>query len=269
MSVKPLSDETLPGAKLDVIKMPGHWLLARLGKRVLRPGGLELTRLLLAALNIGPTDRVVEFAPGVGATAKLALMRNPASYTGIERDGAAAARIRNYLHGATQRCLVGQAEATGLEDGRATVVYGEAMLTMQTDFQKRRIIAEAYRILERDGRYGIHELALVGDDLTSELKAQIQKDLALVAHVGARPLTADEWREHLTAAGFTVLVVRFAPMRLLEPVRFVRDEGLAVSLRFVFRLARDRDARRRVLAMRRVFRQYRNNLSAIMLMAVK
>lgn len=37
----------LPGSELDVAKMPGHWLLARLGKRVLRPGGLKLTRALL------------------------------------------------------------------------------------------------------------------------------------------------------------------------------------------------------------------------------
>jgi hypothetical protein len=33
----------LPGSELDVSRIPGHWLLARLGKRVLRPGGLELT----------------------------------------------------------------------------------------------------------------------------------------------------------------------------------------------------------------------------------
>ena len=28
--------------------MPGHWLLARLGKRVLRPGGTAMTTQLLA-----------------------------------------------------------------------------------------------------------------------------------------------------------------------------------------------------------------------------
>ena len=44
----------LPGSKLDVSRMPGHWLLARLGKRVLRPGGSELTRALLDGLAIGP-----------------------------------------------------------------------------------------------------------------------------------------------------------------------------------------------------------------------
>lgn len=44
------NDHGLPGAELSVRKMPGHWLLARLGKRVLRPrpGGLELTRRLLS-----------------------------------------------------------------------------------------------------------------------------------------------------------------------------------------------------------------------------
>ena len=34
----------------SVEKMPGHWLLASLGKRVLRPGGLELTCRLLEEL---------------------------------------------------------------------------------------------------------------------------------------------------------------------------------------------------------------------------
>ena len=43
--------------------MPAHWLLARLGKRVLRPGGLGITRALLDGLAVGPEDDVVEFAP--------------------------------------------------------------------------------------------------------------------------------------------------------------------------------------------------------------
>ena len=50
-------------------KMPGHWLLAKMGKRVLRPGGLELTRRLLSELAVTAVDDVVEFAPGLGITA--------------------------------------------------------------------------------------------------------------------------------------------------------------------------------------------------------
>ena len=42
------SDQTvLPGSELDIDRMPGHWLLARMGKRVLRPGGVETTGELL------------------------------------------------------------------------------------------------------------------------------------------------------------------------------------------------------------------------------
>ena len=34
---------THPGDGLKTEKMPGHWVLARLGKRVLRPGGMVVT----------------------------------------------------------------------------------------------------------------------------------------------------------------------------------------------------------------------------------
>jgi len=36
----------------DLCKMQGHWLLARMGKRVLRPGGLELTSQMLNLLDV-------------------------------------------------------------------------------------------------------------------------------------------------------------------------------------------------------------------------
>ena len=58
----------LPLADRPDADLPGHWLLARLGKRVLRPGGVELTRRLLAAAEVGGAD-VVELGPGLGRTA--------------------------------------------------------------------------------------------------------------------------------------------------------------------------------------------------------
>src|SRR5215216_6136706 len=97
--------ETHPGGGLKTEKMPGHWVLARLGKRVLRPGGMELTRRMLASLGIGGSDDVVEFAPGMGVTARLTLALRPASYTAVERDEAAADVVRGYLEGAGRRCV--------------------------------------------------------------------------------------------------------------------------------------------------------------------
>jgi hypothetical protein len=37
-------------AILSQRKVPGHWVLAQLGQSVLRPGGMELTRRMLAAV---------------------------------------------------------------------------------------------------------------------------------------------------------------------------------------------------------------------------
>jgi NAD(P)-dependent dehydrogenase (short-subunit alcohol dehydrogenase family) len=262
-------DCLMPGANLDTLRMPGHWLLARLGKRVLRPGGLELTHRMLEGLAIGKSDRVVEVAPGMGATAALTLAKQPASYVAIDRDEAAVAQVAKILKGETQRCHVGQAHETGLADGSASVFYGEAMLTMQPDAMKRRIIAEAFRCLERGGRYGIHEMSLQPDDVAESVKTAIFKDLSSAIHVGARPLTVEEWRALLEGEGFVAEAVAQAPMHLLEVKRFVRDEGLARSLKFLWNVLRDPDALKRVLEMRAVFRRHMAHMGAIAIVARK
>lgn len=258
-----------PGGNLATPKMPGHWVLARLGKRVLRPGGMELTRQMLDALNIVSEDDVVEFAPGLGLTAQLTLKRHPASYTAIERDAAAAEIVRSYLKGSRQKCVTGSADQTGLHAEVATVVYGEAMLTMQTPEMKRRIVTEARRLLKRGGRYAIHEMCLVGDDLDEEGKKKINQALSHAIHVGVRPLSVSEWRELMEAEGFEVQSEVRAPMHLLEPRRLLRDEGLRGTLRFIWNVVRDREARGRVLMMRNVFRRYQANLAAVTLICVK
>ena len=68
----------------EASRMQGHWLLARLGKRVLRPGGIGLTRRLLEAAGPTSTDRVIELGPGVGRTAEILLAARPASYKGVD-----------------------------------------------------------------------------------------------------------------------------------------------------------------------------------------
>jgi len=263
----PTTEGALPGAQLDVSRMPGHWLLARLGKRVLRPGGIELTRQMLASLDVGEEDDVVEFAPGLGVTTQIVTERRPASFTAVEADAQAAAHVSELLDGASQRCLVGKAHATGLPDGSASAVFGEAMLSMQTPAGKRKIIGEAHRILRPGGRYAIHELGLTPDDLPSDKKATIEKDLSRAIRVGARPLTRDEWVEALEDQGFAVVAEHTAPMSLLEPARMIADEGVMGTVRIVMNVLRDRAARKRVLTMRRTFTRYADHLNAVAFVA--
>ena len=177
--------------------------------------------------------------------------------------------MRRYLEGERRQCHVDRAEETGLPDASASVIYGEAMLTMQTAANKAAIVAEAARVLRPGGRYGIHELALEPDDLDETTRSQIQQDLSAAIHVGARPLTASEWRGLLAAHGFGVEAQVSAPMHLLEPTRFIRDEGLARTLRFVWNVARTPAARQRIRAMRATFQRYAERLAATAIVAVK
>jgi len=254
---------------MDTAKMPGHWLLARMGKRVLRPGGVVMTGRLLDALTIGPDDDVVEFAPGLGMTARETLKRHPKSFTAIERDQAAAEMVRQYLQGDHQKCVVAGAAATGLASQCATVVYGEAMLTMQPVEEKRRIVGEAARLLKPGGRYGIHEFALVPDDIAESIRKELIRDISTSIHHTAIPLTVSQWCELLSSKGLEIVTQTAVSMSLLGPRRLIRDEGLGRALRFVWNVARNGQARRRVLAMRRTFRKYQDHIKAIMLVGRK
>ncbi|HEX7322035.1 MAG TPA: methyltransferase domain-containing protein [Mycobacterium sp.] len=257
----------LPMSDRKTADLPGHWLFARLGKRVLRPGGLGLTERMLADAHLPGVD-VVELAPGMGRTAREILQRHPGTYTGVEADEDAAGVVRSVV-GERGRVVQGEASATGLDAGSADVVVGEAMLTMQTDAHKSEIAREAFRVLRPGGRYAIHELALQPDGVPTTVKDEVRTSLARAIKVNARPLTASEWTDLLTEAGFTVEKVSFAPMALLEPHRLIADEGLLGALRFVFNVLRDSDARARVLDMRSTFRKYHRHMAAIEVIAEK
>ena len=118
----------LPFESRDDDDVQGHWLLARLGKRVLRPGGAELTRTLLDHARLTDGD-VVELAPGLGRTATDIISRHPRSYRGIDNDPAAVRAVQLLVERFGD-VYVADAADTGLDDASADVVVGEAMLTL-------------------------------------------------------------------------------------------------------------------------------------------
>lgn len=262
-----MSSQPLPFADRDDLAVHGHWLLARLGKRVLRPGGVELTRTLLRESRLKGAD-VIELAPGLGRTAGEIIALSPRSYRGVEADPDAARATERTL-APIGTVVTGDAARSGLPDADADVVIGEAMLTMQGEAAKAAIVAEAVRLLRPGGRYAIHELALVPESIDDEVKTDIRRALARSIKVNARPLTILEWEQLLTGHGLVIDHVGTAPMALLDPRRIIADEGLLAALRFAANLLRQRDARRRVLAMRATFRAHRSHLRGIALIAHK
>jgi SAM-dependent methyltransferase len=225
-----------------------------------------MTARMLRTLGITSSDRIVEFAPGLGDTARRLAASEPFSYIGVDRDEGAVRRLRHDFETADWMQFVeAAAESTGLPDESATVVIAEAMLSMQSADTKRRIVQEAARLLAQSGRYAIHELCLADPCRRAALEAGLSREI----HSGIRLLTAEDWHDLLTESGFRVRCEFFAPMHLLEPARVLADEGLLGTLRILRNLARDPEARSRVISMRRTFAAHARELCAICLIAEK
>ncbi|MDO4909452.1 MAG: class I SAM-dependent methyltransferase [Corynebacterium sp.] len=226
----------------------GHWVLASLGKTVLRPGGRATTHWLLDSSDITRKD-VVEFAPGLGVTAREILSRHPQSYVGVDQ-------TVQHPYG---RVIKGSAQESGLPSECADVVIGEAMLSMQSEKNKAAIMTEAARLLRPGGLYLIHELLLLDDSVEEE----VRKDLARAIKVNARPSTLEEWTAIAEAAGFERLTYRPAPMGLLDPKQMLADEGPLGVARIMFNAARKPEARKRMLQMRSTFLKHKEDLGSI------
>ena len=255
----------LPQSDRDPAHLQGHWLLARIGKRVLRPGGKKLTERMLANTDIAGKD-VVEFAPGLGLTTRAILERGPKSYRGVDRDPQVVgiiSRLTSEKATIPASCVQRDAADTGLESSSADVVVGEAMLTMQTEHGKKAIIGEVFRLLRAGGTYSIHELGLQPDNLDESVEEEVRKALARSIKVNARPLTEQKWREVLEGEGFEVLWSGKEPMALLDMKRNIADEGIGGVLRILRNVLGNKDIRARVLNMKRTFNKYRNELTGI------
>ena len=250
-------------------RMQGHWLLAKLGKRILRPGGRALTAKLLEQAKPAGGDDIVELGPGVGATAEVLLRANPRSYRGVDPNPEGRDAVKNVLKKHPRAdYVVADARETGLEDACADLVVGEAMLTIQDDAGKNAIVAEAARLLRPGGRYAIHEMAWLPDH-TDEERETARKELSRIIKVGARPLTLEGWTELLAAHGFEAEWHDRAPLHLLEPRRIVSDEGLWGALRFWNNARRLPGASDRLKAMRQGFQLQGKLMGGIVILARK
>ena len=230
---------------------------------MLRPGGVGVTERLLNDLAIDSRDTVIELAPGLGATAEQVLSRGPFTYLGVDGEQAVVAQLNGRLAGDGVRFVQGDAEDTGLPGETATVLFGEAVLTMQAETSRQAIVQEAWRVLRRGGRYGLHELCVWPDGLARSCRRLIELELAQALEEDIRLPTSQDWQVVVESAGFAVRSITTSPMRMLEPASLLRDERLLGALRFAFNLGCSPAMLRRVHAIRSVVHRRRHHLRAI------
>ena len=143
------------------------------------------------------------------------------------------------------------------------------MLSMQSHAQKMRILAEGARLLTAGGRYGIHEICFRPDGIPAAVRHDIEAEMSKEIHVGVRPLCCCEWRQMLEQQGLKVIWCEETDLDLLEPRRMLQDEGICRCLKIACNVLRDAVLRQRVMAIRKIFRRYREHLGAVSIVGVR
>jgi SAM-dependent methyltransferase len=231
----------------------------RLATGLAQPGGPAMVRRALEGIGLEAGDRVVELAPGVGATAAVVLERGPREWTGVEPDPVAAEHLERALKGPGREVVQAPVDATGLAADSATVVMAEALLSTLDDDEALAVLQEARRILRPGGRVALHELAPA-----EAADAEAAEDLAAA---GLRPRPVADWRALAEAAGLVVvgsLAGRFAPP---APRDLMRAAGPRTALRVTREIARDGGLRSAVSATRQTLERRAVSLRSALVVA--
>lgn len=148
-------------------------------------GGIDV---LLSAKRVGPRGKVY----GLDMSDEmLALARENRAKAGVEN----------------AEFLKGEIEAIPLPDASVDVIISNCVINLSAD--KRRVFAEAFRVLKPGGRFAVSDIAMKG-----EVPALIRKSMEAWTGCIAGALQEEEYRALLAEAGFEAIDV--------EPIRIYR-----------------------------------------------
>jgi len=138
-------------------------------------GGIDV---LLSAKRVGPTGK----AYGLDMTDEMLQ---------LARRNAAEAGVKNV------EFLKGHIESIPLPDASVDVIISNCVINLSAD--KDAVLREAYRVLKPGGRFAVADIVIQG----APLPAALRQMLTLWADCLAGALTESEYRQKLTAAGFS------------------------------------------------------------------
>ncbi|MEG3974473.1 methyltransferase domain-containing protein [Microcoleus sp. herbarium8] len=246
---------------------PGHVVLAAAGKTMLRPGGKAATEMLLELADFKPGDTVLELAASFGYSSIALAERFGVKVVGVEKNPDSVARARANVAAAGLSDRVEIVEGDILHLDRITQefdwVLAEAILTMQSPSGKAKILSGIGDRLKPGGKFLSHEL------LAKNRESEIHKALSEVIRVNSTPLSESGWIAVCQNAGLQVEKCQTGGMGLLNLRRMLNDEGFVGTVRIVWNVLSRSQIRDRILAMRRVFQKYQEDLGYIIICAQK
>lgn len=253
---------------LPVEKLAGHVFLARMGKKLLRPGGRRATEQLFDLAQLEPNQHLCEIATNRAVTAIELASRFGVRVAGVDAspDFLAVARENIANHKLEHRITLHVSEGHHLPfaDNAFDTVTAEAVITMLPPKQKLATLREAVRVLRPGGRLVIHELAW-----TEESSKAMRQELVKTIQHAAWPLTDQEWQDLAAQAGLKCDGSRTGRMSLLSPLGLLRDEGLFGIARIIWNILRTPGAKARFTEMAMFFRRHRGSFHYIVMKATK
>jgi predicted O-methyltransferase YrrM len=247
---------------------PGHQVLATAGKQALRPGGYTATEQLFARANFQPGETVLELAASFGYSAIAMAQRYGVRVVGVEKnpDSVARAQANIAAAGLTAQVQVIEGDIFHLEriPGQFDYVLAEAILTMQSEAGKAKILRGICDRLKSGGQFLSHELRVEGPDADA-----ICRDLSATIRVNAAPLSTEEWIATYQHVGLTIEDPQTGSMTLLNPRHIAQEEGIANLLTIGWNLLTRPVIRQHILSMRNTFVRYGQDLGYIILTARK
>lgn len=252
-------------ATLNFATAPGYQVLAAVGKRILRPGGTAATEQLFTWANFQAGETVLELAASFGESAITIAKRFNVRVVGVEKNPDSVAKARDNIKaaGLSDQVTIIEGDIFQLEQITESFDYvlAEAILTMQSDAGKAKILSAIRDHLKPGGQFLSHEILIHSNE------SEVRKSLSQTIRVNANPLTLSEWETACRKAGLTLQQQKTGVMRLLSFSQMVRDDGLSVTVKIVWNLLTNPNLRQRVLQMRRIFQQHQNHLGYIVFLA--
>ncbi|MEG4965515.1 class I SAM-dependent methyltransferase [Microcoleus sp. B6-A1] len=246
---------------------PGHQVLAAAGKKMLRPGGKIATEQLFEWADFQPDETVLELAASFGYSSIALVERFGVKVVGVEKNPESVARARANVAaaGLSDRVEIVEGDIFHLDriSQQFDWVLAEAILTMQSPSGKAKIVSGICDQLKPGGKFLSHEL------LARNRESEIQKALSEVTRANSTPLSESGWIALYQNAGLQVEKCQTGAMGLLNLSRMLQDEGFVGTVRIVWNILSRSQIRDRILAMRRVFQHYQQDLGYIVISAKK
>lgn len=243
-------------------KILGHEFLRKLGKKRLRPGGIEATNFLLNHIDFKKELKILEVACNNGLNLSILSSKYPScKFYGVDLDDKMIqeAKKRNLSN---VEFIRANAAKLPFEDDSIDCILNEAMLTMLPNTVKERVLSEYKRVLKKGGILLTHDIAIIDNE------DKVVEKLSNAVNISVSPMIIENWTKILNNNGFNIVEQKIGKLTLLNPLGLIKDEGLLTTIKIVFNGLK-KENRDQFLNMKKTFTKLKNDMNYIAIVSKK